>query len=305
MATSSAGFGLGLLNQRAVMIRPGHRRNGMTLVELLVVIAVIAVLIGLLLPGVQKVRAVAARAQCQNNLKQIGLAFHNHHAQFQYVPSGGWDWYTPPNYPGGTPAAGAQQQAGWGFQILPYVEGDNAWKAGAVVAIASTNPVFFCPSRRSPQTVTYPDEYTPPLTGGDLTHALCEYAPSNMEGPGVVRQFTPTTIADITDGTSNTLLVSEKWVNRLTLGQPEPGDNEGYTAGWDHDTVRFTNQSPQPDGTGNGPEHSLLFGSSHDGRLNAVLADGSVRSLSLSISPVVFSSLGNKNDGQVLNSNDF
>src|SRR5688500_14868950 len=112
----------------------GHRRRyGFTLVELLVVIAIIGVLVALLLPAVQASREAARRTQCKNNLKQIGLAFHQHHDVHQFFPTGGWDWATPPTYVNGTPAIGREQQAGWGFQILPYVEQTVVWNGGGGV----------------------------------------------------------------------------------------------------------------------------------------------------------------------------
>jgi prepilin-type N-terminal cleavage/methylation domain-containing protein/prepilin-type processing-associated H-X9-DG protein len=276
-------------------------RRAFSLVELLVVIAIIAVLIGLLLPAVQKVREAAARTQCTNHLKQIGLAFHSHHDQTGLLPSGGWEWFTPPTYQSGSPVSGPQQQAGWGFQILPYMEAASVWNAGAVRAIATPLPFFFCPSRRPPQTVTYPDEYTPTLTGGSLTHALCDYAAGNWEDTGVVRHYTPVRVTDVTDGTSNTLLVGEKRLNLTDLGKNQPDDNEGYTAGWDEDVIRSTAQPPAPDFRGSSWDKARRFGSSHPNGINVVFADGSVRSVKFSVAQSVFSAVGGRNDGLVVN----
>jgi prepilin-type N-terminal cleavage/methylation domain-containing protein/prepilin-type processing-associated H-X9-DG protein len=286
---------------RSQLIVIPRRRRGFSLVELLVVIAIIGTLIALLIPAVQKIRESAARTRCQNNLKQMGIAFHLHHDQYQFFPSGGWDWSYPPNYASpGQPAIGSDQQAGWGFQILPYLEADNVWRAGAQTAIASTNPVFFCPSRRRPQTVTYLDQYDPPVTGGELTHALCDYGASNWEGTGVVRQYYPTRMAEITDGTSLTLMVSEKRLNLSQLGENQPDDGEGYTCGWDEDTIRAVNTPPLPDYFGEYSDDNLPFGSSHPEKFNALMADGSVRTISYTINVTVFGYLGNISDGQVI-----
>ena len=274
-------------------------RRGFTLIELLVVIAVIGILVALMLPAVQRARESANRLSCRNNLKQIALAIHSHHDALRSFPSGGWYWWTPPNYVGASPAVGNAQQAGWGFQILPYLEADTVWNAGAVTAVATPNTMFFCPTRRSPQTITYVDQYTPPLTGTNVTHALCDYAGSNFEGTGVIKQFFANRIADVRDGTSNTLLVAEKRMNLTDLGQNQPDDNEGYTCGWDEDTMRYTNRKPRPDFRSK-RAGSLIFGSSHPGAFNAAFADGSVHSISYSINLKVFSYLGNKSDGQVI-----
>jgi prepilin-type N-terminal cleavage/methylation domain-containing protein/prepilin-type processing-associated H-X9-DG protein len=289
----------------------GHRRQSLTrdaftLIELMVVIGIISVLIGILLPAVQKVREAANRTVCQNHLKQFGLAFHSHHDATGYFPTGGWDWFTAPTYvTPGVPAVGEDQKAGWGFQILPYLENQTAWRTGPVEAIGAVYPEFFCPTRRVPTTVDLPDDYTPSIANeGMVTRALCDYAAANLNDQGVVRRFYPVRIADVTDGLSTTLLVGEKRLNLNDLNKGAPDDNEGYTCGYDHDTVRNTDFPPEPDywGSDTGGE---VFGSSHPGQFNTVFADGSVHPISYSIDPVIWSALGNKSDGRAIGGSEF
>jgi prepilin-type N-terminal cleavage/methylation domain-containing protein/prepilin-type processing-associated H-X9-DG protein len=291
-----------------------RRRVGFTLIELLVVIAIIAVLIGMLLPAVQKVREAANRMTCSNNLKQIGLAFHNHHDQMGFFPSGGDFEGVPPTFAGSSPAVAPQQKAGWAYQILPYIEADNIWRGGQAqteedrIRLIAGTPIkiYFCPSRRAPQTVILSPSEQQYIKGSSVTFALCDYAASNIETTGVVDQLQPLRIRDITDGTSTTLMVGEKRLNLSNLGQPQDDDDVGYTGGFGHNTVRKTGQAPAPDFFGDGNlDGDGLFGASHSGAFNVVLADGSVRSISYTISERVFNLLGDRNDGEVISADDF
>src|SRR5437588_2888448 len=102
------------------------QRRGFTLIELLVVIAIIGVLIGLLLPAVQKVREAANRMKCTNNLKQLGIAAHNYHGTYDMFPPGAVKYR---NYnPAGTNNLQEYDRYTWGVLLLPYVEMDNLYR---------------------------------------------------------------------------------------------------------------------------------------------------------------------------------
>jgi prepilin-type N-terminal cleavage/methylation domain-containing protein/prepilin-type processing-associated H-X9-DG protein len=294
------------------------RRSAFTLIELLVVIAIIAILIALLVPAVQKVREAAARTQCANNLKQIGLAVHNHHDALKRFPSGGWsDWTHPPTYlaPGRPAVAGGnpQQDGSAFFQILPYIEQQAVWAGGGgttiqqcqINALSTPIPIYFCPSRRSP-TVLPPTANWMVGPSGTFGHASIDYAVSNGEMTGVFQPWTTgfaMTFAKLesADGAASTLMIAEKW-------WPYDGtnyqwdDNEGYAQGWDDDWVRSTNIQPLPDipGVSDGiwPGH---FGSRHTGGFLAVFCDGHVQLISFNINVTTFSYLGNWHDAQVVN----
>jgi prepilin-type N-terminal cleavage/methylation domain-containing protein len=180
------------------------RPLGFTLIELLIVIGIIGVLVGLTIPAITKAREAAGRVSCSNNLRQFGIAFHNFHQQQGYLPTAGTGDYVAPTYNlAGTPypLTGWQQDAGWGFQILPFLGSDNIWLGGSSSTTLKTRianalkpglRVFFCPTRRGvavyPYSATgYPANtaYTgvSGLAGSTFAVGLSDYAGCNGNLP--------------------------------------------------------------------------------------------------------------------------
>lgn len=311
------------------------RRNGLrgafTLVELLVVIAIIGILVGLLLPAVQAAREAARRMQCMNNLKQFGLAMHNFESTYKAFPES-----RPLDRTG---VSGSRMS--WCIVVLDFVEQGNlaniydktvSWNTGVnVPAGQNVLPLFICPSSAAGSTrrpANVPGTGIHGLSMGPSDYIVMHrlrnrfYTANGIVNPlgtadhdGVLVQNRKTKIGEITDGTTNTMLIMEdagrpNWfvlrADRGTVlprpegfGWSDPDGGAGSMDGTDRATGAINGGS----GTGkcimncNNDSEPYSF---HSGGMNICLTDGSVRFLSESISATTFAALLTPRGGEIL-----
>jgi prepilin-type N-terminal cleavage/methylation domain-containing protein/prepilin-type processing-associated H-X9-DG protein len=214
------------------------RSRGFTLIELLVVIAIIAVLVALLLPAVQQAREAARRTQCKNNLKQIGLALHNYHDSYQMFPRGHYTFVGGYWYMGNS----------WTVQILPYIDQAPLFNQWNFRLSYNNNPqslvkmpAFVCPSDRSyggtrSGTSSAPGCNYAGCTGSQIAlySGIPQTTPATSGGAktnGVIPQGKEVRIADIIDGTSNTVMISELLKGDTSTAATSDSDIAAYTSG--------------------------------------------------------------------------
>jgi prepilin-type N-terminal cleavage/methylation domain-containing protein len=283
-------------------------RRGFTLIELLVVIAIIAILIGLLLPAVQKVREAAARMQCQNHLKQMGLAVHNFHDTYGKLP----------------PSRIADQFATWSVLLLPFIEQDNLYKGWDMALryheqttfnFTAQVSIYICPSRRAPPQIGLLNEgvaTAPKGTLGDYAVASSDNtndAVTAYDLPGANGSIitgtrsgsqwdSRTKFSSVADGLSNTVFIGEK---HIQLGRIAAVNGDRTI--WNGDSIDVFARAGGP---GRGIVGNLntatnqRFGSYHPSVCQFVFGDGSVRPLPVTIPEATLSMLVRRDDGLVI-----
>ena len=293
----------------------GSIRRAFTLVELLVVIAVIGILVALLLPAIQAAREAARRSQCKNNLKQIGLALHNYESTRGSFPPGFVSKATALNEEGPGPGWG------WGAHILPHLEEANLnidLKREITDPLYNeirTKPltVFRCPS----DPVDDPLLSVQNASGTELTKvAFANYVGVGGThevsgfpdtGTGVLLRNRGVRIKEITDGTSHTIMVSERasrqspqttWVGAVTDAAVQPKNPAYEEEG--PPVLILTNTGEAADGRvpNSTLEHVEDSNSAHAQGVNIMFADASVQSIGNDIDPKVWEALGTRAGGE-------
>jgi prepilin-type N-terminal cleavage/methylation domain-containing protein/prepilin-type processing-associated H-X9-DG protein len=306
-------------------------RAAFTLIELLIVIAIIAVLIALLIPAVQKVRESAARTQCQNNLRQVGIALHSFHAAFTVFPASGWTTVGP-----GNPAGKA---VGWRPLILPYLEQENLqrlfdfsknwWEEPNATSAATPVAIFQCPSvpprtamtsaiAKSPRPAM---TFTSPLAPTDY-EAIMGVQPASVDPQRynannrfcVMYRNSRVKLREVLDGTSTTIAVLE-CAGRPTvyrLGVPDPTLSNDQGIGWADSEGPFSFDGAGADGTQEGctpakgcnvpmnKKNDNEPYSFHRGGINVVFADGHVQFVMETVPYLTFAALCTRNGSEVV-----
>jgi len=284
-------------------MRPCYR-SAFTLIELLVVVAIIAVLVGLLLPAVQKVREAAARTSCLNNLKQVGLAFHNYHDSAHRFPTANTATF------------------GSAFtMILPFVEQDNIrriYDVGLSPTVAPNNTVtnlpvkiYICPTMQKPPApqAAYTTHYA--------SYAVCvgsnyAWGPDGADNGIIVRYGTNpngVTMTAIIDGTSNTILAGEMgfqlkdytFSSGPYVGQVRGGNTSwafGYASYSFADTLNSFNLKSFAPTLQDGGLHG--FRSDHPSGGNFLFGDGSIRFVHDSIDLPNYQALATRAGGEII-----
>lgn len=293
------------------------RRRGFTLIELLVVIAIIGILIGLLLPAVQKVREAANRTRCANNLKQLGLAVHNYASTYQ------------DRLPGLSGFTGGAQRT-LHFELLPYIEQDPLYRQGIAAGGCNTSPTnttviktFICPS----DAVSMQNGLIVTLSNGSANgwagtnyaanHLVFGYHTVTMTSAGVATvpntvatsATTSTgsfTIANIPDGTSNTLCFMERYAANqnwwqqawaFPCGTGNCYDSANYPIIWNSNAAQ---NPPIETGKTVAAVNMYALSSGHTAVVMAAMLDGSIRGISPSVSQGTLNLAMFPNDGTPL-----
>jgi prepilin-type N-terminal cleavage/methylation domain-containing protein/prepilin-type processing-associated H-X9-DG protein len=298
-----------------------HARRAFTLIELLVVIAIIGVLIGLLLPAVQAAREAGRRAQCINNLKQIGLALHNYEGIHQVLP---------PGYVSNVDPNGDETGPGWGWaaMILPQMEQATTYAAvnfstgvetpGNQTARLVTVSGFLCPSDRVEPSWPAVDRNL--VTGGAIRE-ICRIAPSNYvgmngvsepgpDGEGVFFRDSRVAFRDITDGLSQTIAIGERshllgpatWTGAVAGALLYDDDNDHIGTATVETSPGFVlGHSGEGAGPGANRSEPNQFYSLHSGRgVDFLFADGHVTFLRASMDYKTYKALSTRSGGELI-----